>query len=100
MLKVGLGLAGGLLAFVQAAAAEPAFVGRWDCGVQVFRFTSRTYDNGAKTMKFSSIEFGKGNDVRLVFPDGYAIALLNVTRRSMVWSSPTSGSTFDCKRLN
>ncbi|MCV9937714.1 hypothetical protein OIU35_15270 [Boseaceae bacterium BT-24-1] len=99
MLKIGVGLFGALLAFGQAAASEPAFAGRWDCGVQVFQFTSRTYNNGAKTMKFSSIEFGKGNDVRLVLPDGYVVALLNITRRTMIWSSPASGSTFDCKRL-
>lgn len=83
----------------QAFAEDYPFVGRWNCEVGTFAFTNRSYHNGTQTMWMSAVEFGKGNDFRLVFPGGYAIALLDVTRRKMTWSSPASGDVFSCKRI-
>lgn len=81
------------------AASSLPFVGKWDCGVASFTFTPRTYHNGSKTLRIKSIELGAPGDYLLTFTDGYSIALMNITKRAMTWSSPSSGDSFDCKRI-
>lgn len=81
------------------AQASYPFIGKWDCGVGVFTFTSRTYHNGSSTMRFESILFGGRSDYQLRFPDGYRISLFNVGKKTMTWHSLASGDTFDCKRV-
>lgn len=82
-----------------AQAAEYLFVGKWDCEVATMTFTNRTYNNGSETLRYTSITFGKGEDVRLHFPKNYVITLSNVTRTSMNWFSSASDDGFTCKRL-
>lgn len=80
-------------------ATELPFVGTWNCEVATFKFTARTYNNGTKTIHMSGIEFGKKADFLLRFPDGYRLSLLNVKKTSMIWHSPISGDTFECRRI-
>ncbi|MDF2115512.1 hypothetical protein PY365_08025 [Roseiarcaceae bacterium H3SJ34-1] len=97
MKRIALAIAA-VVAADHAAAADYAFVGRWDCGVATFTFTPRTYNNGSQTMRFNKIEFGKGSDFKLTFPDGYSISLLDVKAKTMTWHSMASGDIFECTR--
>ncbi len=80
-------------------AAEPyAFVGRWDCEVEVFTFTNTTYNNGSQTYQIESVAMD-GSNYTLTFADGYMIALAAVTQTGMTWVSGATGDQFNCRRL-
>jgi hypothetical protein len=78
-------------------AADLPFVGKWDCGISDFEFTNRTYNNGSETIPILKVEKA-AKSYRLTFAKGYAISLLNVKARSMVWHSLATADTFECKR--
>jgi hypothetical protein len=78
---------------------EPyAFVGSWDCEVEVFTFTNTTYNNGTETYPIRSVA-RDGDSYTLQFADGYRIALAAVTRTGMTWVSGATGDQFNCRRL-
>jgi len=101
-----------LAAAVAAAACTPvvnaenpspslAFLGDWDCGVAIFTFTADTYSPGAgaEPLPILSVESRSVGNYIVTFPDDYSIALYDVTTAGMVWSSPSTGDTFDCVRV-
>ena len=81
----------------KAHAADYAFVGKWDCESLEFKFTNRTYNNGSETYPILKVKRRK-NDYQLSFKMGYAIPLLNVRERTMIWHSLATADTFNCKR--
>ncbi|URK87475.1 hypothetical protein LP421_29695 [Rhizobium sp. RCAM05350] len=91
-------------AVISLATAAPGFaddapyIGRWDCGVATFSFTTESYDSGEGPMPIRKVEKEDGNYI-LSFDDNYQIGLSSVTPTSMQWLSMASGDMFDCKRL-
>ncbi|MBS3979516.1 MAG: hypothetical protein KGZ77_06920 [Rhodobacteraceae bacterium] len=84
----------------QTGPTEPyAFVGSWDCGVDVFTFTNTTYNNGADTYTMQSVS-RDGRNFILRFANGYTIALAAVTDTGLTWVSGASGDQFNCRRVN
>ncbi len=79
-------------------AAEPAFAGRWDCGVGEFRFTADSYDPGGEPMEIHDIAV-EGNTYVLTFADDYQLSLEMNPDGTMAWFSPVSGDSFICRRL-
>jgi hypothetical protein len=79
-----------------ANAGDYSFVGKWNCDVATFTFTNRTYDDG-HVVPIRKIE-RFGNDYRIFFPEGYGIALWDVTAKTMTWHSLESGDTFKCTK--
>jgi hypothetical protein len=90
----------GLAACMQATGpTEPyAFVGRWDCGVDVFTFTNTTYNNGDTTYPILSVSRDDRN-YTLRFANGYVIGLAAVTPTGLTWVSGTTGDQFNCRRV-
>lgn len=84
---------------VESPQAAYAFVGRWDCEVEVFTFTNTTYNNGSETLPIKAVE-ADGWNYKLYFADGYLIGLGAVTETGMTWVSGATGDQFNCKRLN
>jgi hypothetical protein len=76
-----------------------AFVGAWDCGVEVFTFTNTTYNNGDTTYPIQSVS-KNGRDYTLRFANGYMIVLAAVTDTGLTWVSGASGDQFNCRRVN
>ena len=95
-----LGLALGLA----ACASDPVplepypFVGSWDCGVEVFTFTDRTYNNGSQTAPIRNVT-RDGRNFTLRFDGGYVIALAAVTNTGLTWVSGKTGDQLACRRL-
>ena len=89
-----------LAACVQdSGPSEPyAFVGSWDCGVDVFTFTNTTYNNGDTTSPIQSVR-RDGRNYTLGFANGYVIALAAVTETGLTWISGASGDQFNCRRV-
>jgi hypothetical protein len=75
------------------------FVGRWDCGVDIFTFTNTTYNNGAETFPLQSVR-RDGSNYTLRFANGYMIGLGAVTATGLTWVSGTTGDQFNCVRVN
>lgn len=90
-----------LAACVQGSGpSEPyAFVGRWDCGVEVFTFTNATWNNGDATYPILDVR-RDGRNYTLRFANGYMIGLGAVTDTGLTWVSGTTGDQFNCVRLN
>ncbi|MFN3281620.1 MAG: hypothetical protein ACK40I_08130 [Tabrizicola sp.] len=79
--------------------SEPyPFVGRWDCGVQIFAFTNTTYNNGSRTYPIQSVS-RQDRTYTLRFADGYMIILAAVTDTGLTWISGATGDQFNCRRL-
>jgi hypothetical protein len=79
--------------------SEPyAFVGSWDCGVEVFTFTNTSWNNGSQTYPIQSVA-RDGSNYRLRFANGYMFALAAVTATGMTWVSGQTGDQFNCRRL-
>jgi hypothetical protein len=79
---------------------EPyAFVGKWDCGVDVFTFTNTTYNDGTNTYPIQNIA-KNGDNFTLRFGNGYMLALGAVTATGLTWVSGQSGDQFNCVRVN
>jgi outer membrane scaffolding protein for murein synthesis (MipA/OmpV family) len=91
----------GLAACVEETGPSEAyaFVGSWDCGVEVFTFTNTTYNNGDTTYPILSVS-RNGRDFILRFANGYTIALAAVTETGLTWISGASGDQFNCRRVN
>jgi hypothetical protein len=89
-----------LAACVQdSAPVEPyAFVGSWDCGVDVFTFTNTTYNNGSETYPIRNVA-RDGDNYTLLFDKGYMIGLGAVTATGLTWVSGASGDQFNCRRV-
>ncbi len=81
-----------------ASSGKAPYVGRWDCGVGVFTFTTDTYDPGDGPLKIAKIE-QKDGDYHFMFEDGYGFWVSGVTATGMGWLSDASGDAFDCKRV-
>ncbi len=80
--------------------SEPhAFVGTWDCGVGVFRFTNTTYTTGSDTYPILSVERDRRN-YTLRFANGYIVGLGAVTATGLTWVSGTTGDQLNCRRVN
>ncbi len=75
------------------------FVGRWDCGVEVFTFTDSTYDNGTQTAPIRNVT-RDGRNFTLLFDGGYVIALAAVTDTGLTWVSGKTGDQLACRRLS
>lgn len=95
-----------LLLLLSACVSEPngpsepyAFVGSWDCGVEVFTFTNTTYNNGDNTYTILSVARDDRN-YTLTFANGYVIGLGAVTATGLTWVSGTTGDQFNCRRVN
>lgn len=81
-----------------AAGAKYPFVGSWDCGVAVMKFTDTTYTVNDEELAIASVE-QNGTDYSVTMADGYSLGLSNVTASSMAWFSPQSGDSFECTRV-
>jgi hypothetical protein len=80
--------------------SEPyAFVGTWDCGVQVFTFTNTTYNDGTNTYPILNVSRDDRN-YTLTFANGYVVALGAVTETGLTWVSGATGDQFNCRRVN
>lgn len=81
-----------------ALSATYPFEGTWDCEVQIFRFSSTTYNNGSENLRYKNVRKVQ-NGFLITFGDGYRIGLFNIKPFAMTWFSPASGDDFVCKRL-
>ena len=95
----------GLAACVEVSDPGPVvvtpaypFVGTWDCEVETFTFTSRSYNNGSETLPIENV-VARGNSYVLGFADGYSVALDMDGANRMQWLSGTTGDVFQCNRL-
>ncbi|WP_082505590.1 hypothetical protein [Aureimonas sp. Leaf324] len=87
-----------------AGAADLPFQGRWSGGPATcqtpFSFTPSRYTApGSRPIKVAKVE-RDGRNFLLSFPDGYRVALFDVSRKSMTWHSPISGDTFELTRCS
>ena len=87
-----------LLSAGSAAAAEPLYLGSWDCEVATFTFTETTYSNGDTPMPIRKIEREDGN-YHFFFDDDYSFWVSGLTKTSMQWLSDASGDSFSCTRV-
>jgi hypothetical protein len=92
-----------MVAFALYALATPAsadelpFVGRWDCGVGTFLFTSEAYNNGSDDLPIQEVQEGTDGSYTLFFADDYTITLSGFTGDEMGWLS-SSGESLECTR--
>ena len=90
----------GLAACVQdqGPVEDYAFVGSWDCEVEVFTFTNTTYNNGTETFPIQSVS-RDGRNYTLFFAKGFVVALAAVTETGLTWVSGATGDQFNCARV-
>lgn len=82
----------------QGPVEDYAFVGSWDCGVEIFTYTNTTYNNGTRTLPIRSVS-RDGRNYTLFFDDGYVTALAAVTSTGLTWVSGATGDQFNCVRV-
>ena len=82
----------------QGPVEDYAFVGSWDCGVDVFTFTNTTYNNGSETYPILSVS-RDGRNYTLFFANNYIVALGAVTETGLTWVSGATGDQFNCVRV-
>ena len=82
----------------QGPVEDYAFVGSWDCGVDVFTFTNTTYNNGSETYPIQSVS-RDGRNYTLFFANNYIVALGAVTETGLTWVSGATGDQFNCVRV-
>jgi hypothetical protein len=88
-----------LAACVAQEPAEPyAFVGSWDCGVEVFSFTNTSYNDGTNTYPIRSVA-QDGRNYTLFIEGGFKVGLAAVTATGLTWISGTTGDQLNCRRL-
>ena len=75
-----------------------AFVGTWDCQVDVFTFTNSSYNNGTETFPIERVD-RDGRNYTLFFAKGYVVALAAVTETGLTWISGATGDQFNCLRV-
>ncbi|MEL6463404.1 MAG: peptidoglycan-binding domain-containing protein [Pseudomonadota bacterium] len=76
------------------------FFGTWNCEGSTYTFGEDGYQNipDRAPLPYREIkEFTPGN-FGVTFVDGYRLGLMDVTGRSMIWSSPASGDVFECSK--
>ena len=95
---VAIGLAG--CATTNSALSEsPKYIGMWDCGISEFTFTPTHYRVlGMEPIAIKNVE-NSTNDYFITMVDGYRISLFDVSPKTMIWHSLSSGDTFDCKKI-
>jgi hypothetical protein len=86
-----------------ATAAEKSYgvspLGSWDCEIMSFSLDEDTYKNSsAAAAPVRSIEKFAGNAYGVTLVDGYRFSLFEVTSDRLIWHSPASSDTFDCRR--
>jgi hypothetical protein len=74
-----------------------AFVGAWDCGVEIFTITNTTYNNGTNTFPIGSVS--RDGDNYTLYIQGFLIGLGAVTDTGLTWVSGTTGDQFNCLRV-
>lgn len=79
-------------------AAPYPFVGSWDCGVGVFRFTNDSHDDGVKTVPIRAVT-QNGRSFTLFLADGSRIGLAAVTETGLTWISARNRQQLNCRRL-
>jgi len=82
----------------QGPVEDYAFVGSWDCEVEVFTFTNTTYNNGTETFPIQSVS-RDGRNYTLFFAKGFVVALAAVTETGLTWVSGATGDQFNCARV-
>ncbi|VVT28949.1 conserved exported hypothetical protein [Roseovarius sp. EC-HK134] len=90
------------LACASGAMAEtnvPVF-GKWDCEIMHFSLDGSTYVVSGQKINVKSVEKIADDAWGAEMTDGYRFAMFDVTADSLIWHSPASGDTFECKRLN
>lgn len=77
-----------------------SFFGTWDCEGSTYVFGPDGYwtHPTRDPLAYREVkEFTPGN-FGVTFVDGYRLGLMDVTDRSMIWSSPASGDVFECSK--
>ena len=87
-----------IIAIPASAAQNYPFVGKWDCEVSTFTFTSTSYDNGSEKLRIKKVRKVGGN-YELSFAGNYKISVGRITAKTMSWLSGETGDAFSCKRL-
>jgi hypothetical protein len=82
----------------QGAVEDYAFVGTWNCEVDVFTFTNSSYNNGTETFPIERVD-RDGRNYTLFFAKGYVVALAAVTETGLTWVSGATGDQFNCLRV-
>jgi len=81
----------------QTTSASPH--GSWDCEIMGFTLDEQIYKNSsAPAASIQSIEAIADDAFGVTLEDGYRFALFEVTADRLVWHSPESGDTFECRR--
>lgn len=78
-----------------------AFFGVWDCegGQFSYRYDGYATSPDRVHLPYMSIEEFTPGNFGIIYMDGYRTGLLDVTPTTMIWSSPASGDTFECRRI-
>lgn len=76
------------------------FEGIWDCGMgTVIEMTARTYKLGQQPeLVISEVVSLSDTALGVTFTDGYRLAFFDLTDSTMLWHSPASGDSFDCRK--
>lgn len=81
----------------QSSSVSP--MGSWDCEIMTFTLDDQTYKNSsAPAAAVQGIERIADDAFGVTLEDGYRFALFDVTADRLVWHSPASGDTFECRR--
>ncbi|NKX41004.1 peptidoglycan-binding protein [Rhodobacteraceae bacterium R_SAG2] len=80
---------------------DQAFFGKWNCEGSIYSFGPEGYQThpNRDPLPYRSVEEFTPGNYGVTFTDGYRLGLMDVSDRSMTWSSPGSGDTFSCARL-
>lgn len=79
--------------------AEPyAFVGSWDCGVEVVSFTNTSYNDGTNSYPIRSVA-QDGRNYTLFIEGGFRVGLAAVTTTGLTLISSTSSDQLNCRSL-
>ncbi|HRK65965.1 MAG TPA: hypothetical protein PKY73_00320 [Hyphomonas sp.] len=81
---------------VATAVGGPPY-GRWNCEIMSFSLDAENYAVSGAGGRVSGIEKIGDDAWGVELADGYRFALFDVTPNSLIWHSPASGDTFECK---
>jgi hypothetical protein len=78
------------------------FFGVWDCegGQFSYRYDGYATSPDRVHLPYMSIEEFTPGNFGIIYMDGYRTGLMDVTPTTMIWSSPESGDTFECRRIS
>lgn len=81
----------------KSAGVSPT--GSWGCEIMTFTLDDQTYKNSsAPAAAVQGIERIADDAYGVTLEGGYRFALFDVTADRLVWHSPASGDTFECRR--